>query len=143
MSNELILVSGANGYIGIHVVNELLKEGHRVRGTVRSVKDPKKIESLRALAKDIPDRLELVEADLEKPETWKSAVKGCTRVIHVASPLPVEMPSDEQELIRPAVAGVVNVLNAAVDEPSVKRVVLTSSGLTLYGLNVQGRSEFI
>lgn len=139
MSTELVLVSGANGYIGIHVVNLLLKEGHKVRGTVRSVQDPKKVESLRELAKDCPERLELVEADLEKPETWKNAVKGCDRVIHVASPLPVVMPTDEQELIRPAVAGVVNVLNAAVEEPSVKRVVLTSSGLTVYGLQPEGR----
>lgn len=36
--DDLVLVTGANGYIGSHVVDSLLEQGHRVRGTVRSPK---------------------------------------------------------------------------------------------------------
>lgn len=35
---DLVLVTGANGYIGSHIVDVLLEEGLRVRGTVRSTK---------------------------------------------------------------------------------------------------------
>jgi len=37
---------GASGYIALHVIDQLLKEGHKVRGTVRSLKGKKsKIKS--------------------------------------------------------------------------------------------------
>jgi len=37
-----VLVTGASGYIALHVINQLLKDGHKVRGTVRNLKDEKK-----------------------------------------------------------------------------------------------------
>ena len=36
--NDLVLVTGANGYIATHIVDTLLSEGYRVRGTVRGEK---------------------------------------------------------------------------------------------------------
>ena len=55
-------------------------------------------------------------------------------MIHVASPFPNENPRDEMEVIRPAVEGTKNVLEAcAKTKGAVKRVVLTSSGATIYG----------
>lgn len=55
-------------------------------------------------------------------------------MIHVASPFPNENPRDEMEVIRPAVEGTKNVLEAcAKTKGTVKRVVLTSSGATIYG----------
>ena len=57
-----------------------------------------------------------------------SAVKDCTYVIHVASPLPPKNPTDEMEIIGPAVEGTKNVLEAcAKTKGGVKRVVVTSS----------------
>lgn len=56
-------------------------------------------------------RLELVEADLLKPETWPAAVEGCTYVCHVASPFVFGVSKDEEDtLIKPAVDGTLNVL---------------------------------
>ncbi len=128
------LVTGASGYIALHTVDQLLKQGYFVRGTVRSLKDEKKTEPIRNLAKNTTGQLELVEADLLNGDSWKKAVESIDIILHIASPLPLANPSDEQEVIRPAVEGTLNVLNAALNT-SVKRVVVTSSGLAIMGYN--------
>ena len=122
------LVTGASGYIASHVVKQLLARGDtRVRGTVRDLNNEKKVTPLREMMPDARYPLELVEADLLNAESWKEAVKDCTYVYHIASPIPVEVPRDESVLVRPAVDGTVNVLSACAEAGSVKRVVLTSS----------------
>lgn len=124
--SDLVLVTGASGYLAIHIVKQLLALGYRVRGTVRSLKDEKKTAALKDLDKD--SKLELVEADLLNESSWIDAVKDCTYVLHTASPFPAERPKDENVLITPAVNGTLFVFRACVQEGSVvKRVVLTSS----------------
>ena len=76
--------------------------------------------------------LELVQADLSDRESWVEAVQGCTYVYHVASPFPGSSsdltPEQQQErIIKPAVDGTLNVLQACADVGGVKRVVVTSS----------------
>ena len=66
-----MLVTGASGYIATHVVKQLQEEGYRVRGTVRSLQDESKVKHLYNLCPDAKYKLELVEADLTKPETWE------------------------------------------------------------------------
>ena len=44
---KLVLVTGASGYVATHVAQQLLEAGHRVRGTVRSLKNEEKIKPLR------------------------------------------------------------------------------------------------
>ncbi|KHJ94146.1 hypothetical protein OESDEN_05931 [Oesophagostomum dentatum] len=65
----MVLVTGASGYIASHCVRLLLNEGYRVRGTVRSLKNEKKVAPIRQLQKD--NRLELVEADLMRSDGWE------------------------------------------------------------------------
>ena len=125
--STLVLVTGASGYLGGHVVREFLEHGYRVRGTVRSLANPKKVSHLRELGVRYAGRLELVEADLERDAGWNEAVAGCTFVEHVASPFPSAAPAHEDELIRPAVDGTLRVLRAASESGTVKRVVVTSS----------------
>lgn len=131
---DLVLVTGASGFIASHIVKLLLEQGYRVRGTVRSLNDKKKVEPLRRLVPELNHKLELVEADLLQEKCWFDAVKDCQYVIHTASPFPVEVPNDESLLIKPAVNGTNFVLNACVQEwTRVKRVVLTSSVAAIYG----------
>ncbi|MEZ0242873.1 MAG: SDR family oxidoreductase [Sphingomonas sp.] len=121
-----ILVTGGSGFVGGHVILQLLEAGHEVRTTVRNLaREPEIRETLKANAADTA-RLTFFAADLEKDEGWAEAVAGCDYVQHVASPFPINQPKDEQELIRPAVEGTLRVLRAA-SAAGVKRVVLTSS----------------
>ncbi|XP_071949449.1 uncharacterized protein [Antedon mediterranea] len=132
-----VLVTGASGYVGAHVVQQLQKAGHVVRGTVRSTKNEQKIKPLKELCPDAAHELELVEADLQKEDGWASAVADCSHVIHVASPFPANNPTNEEEVIRPAVDGTMVILKAAV-AAKVKRVVLTSSFVAVASFTKSG-----
>jgi nucleoside-diphosphate-sugar epimerase len=127
-ANTTVLVTGASGFIGLHCVLQLLQQGYRVRGTVRSRARAAEVrEAMEANADvDFGDRLEIVEADLTRDDGWADAVRGCTYGLHVASPFPNRAPEHEDELIKPAKEGTLRVLKASADA-GVKRVVVTSS----------------
>jgi nucleoside-diphosphate-sugar epimerase len=129
-----VLVTGGSGFVGSHVILQLLSAGHAVRTTVRSLT---REESVRAALKGsgaAPEpRLTFFAADLGRDDGWSDAVAGCDYVIHVASPMPAAAPKHEDDLIVPARDGALRVLKAARDA-GVRRVVLTSScGAVYYG----------
>lgn len=121
-----ILVTGATGFIAGHAIEALIKGGHEVRGTVRSLQDPARVAHLHQVAYALGGSLELVEADLSGDEGWDAATAGQEYVLHMASPFPATPPRDEAELVRPAVDGTRRVLEASV-RAGVRRVVMTSS----------------
>lgn len=130
-NSELVLVTGGSGAVGMNSILQLLQKGYTVRTTLR---DPgKKAEVIRMLkesgrraqVKSPEDDLSFIEADLSSDVNWEAALKGCTYVLHVASPTQVES-EGESEMISQAVDGVLRVLRAARNA-GVKRVVLTSS----------------
>lgn len=130
LEQDLVLVTGATGFVASHVIKTLLDQTkYRVKGTVRSLKDDRKIQPLKSL---FGDKLELVEADLLEESGWIEAVNGCKFVFHIASPFPANLPSDENQLIRPALRGTMIILKACVDA-GVKRVVLTGSCSSIFG----------
>lgn len=139
MHDELVLVTGGTGFIGVHCIVRLLAEGTRVRATVRT---PQRADDLRALVRlggADPAGLEIATADLLDDAGWPAAVRGATHVLHVASPFPARQPKDEDELIAPARDGAMRVLRAARDA-GVRRVVQTSSFAAIgYGRPHPGR----
>lgn len=141
MATHTVLVTGGSGFVGSHVILQLLEAGHSVRTTVRSLSREPEVRAALARADadaDAGERLTFFAADLEKDEGWAEAVAGCDYVQHVASPFPPAQPRDENELIRPAREGTLRVLRAARDA-GVKRVVVTSSFAAIgYG---QGQRE--
>ncbi|MFD2420032.1 NAD-dependent epimerase/dehydratase family protein [Amycolatopsis pigmentata] len=121
--DDLVLVTGGNGFAGSHMVARLLDGGYRVRTTIRSLD---RRAEVRAMVSDPAGRLDIVSADLSMDRGWADAVDGCAYVIHVASPFPATQPDNADDLIVPARDGALRVLRAARDG-GVKRVVLTSS----------------
>ena len=77
-----IMVTGASGYLGGHVVLEALNEGYQVRGSIRSlVKEQKLRNALEQAGADI-SRLELVELDLTKDDNWYEAMQDVDYLLH-------------------------------------------------------------
>lgn len=137
-----ILVTGASGYIASWIVRYLLEDGYTVRGTVRNPNKPKGLEHLHALAEAHPGRLTLPAADLLDQGSYAAAMDGCQLVMHTASPFLVGRIRDaEKQLIRPALDGTRNVLESVNSTPSVKRVVLTSSVVSVCGDNVDMKGK--
>ena len=131
MNEERVLVTGGSGFLGVYCIAALLQSGFRVRTTVRSLGREAEVRAMLAEAGSTPgEALSFAEADLMKDEGWAAAVEGCRYVQHVASPLPVAMPKDENELIAPAREGTLRVLRAARDA-GVERVVLLSSSAAI------------
>ena len=98
-----ILVTGGTGYIGGEVIDLLLARGHSVHTTVR---DAVKSEArLRARWPEAGERLKVFQADLMDDAGWAEANAGCDAVAHVASPFPLAVPKDKDELVVPAREG--------------------------------------
>ncbi|HDN81033.1 MAG TPA: NAD-dependent epimerase/dehydratase family protein [Chloroflexi bacterium] len=110
-----ILVTGATGFIGSHLVERLLTEGYQVRGMTRS---PEKARLLQAKG------VEPVIADLRDYGAVREAVRGATLVFHLGAIMSDWGPW--RLFYEVNVGGTRNVLKAAYEE-GVQRVVYTSS----------------
>lgn len=131
MEDRQVLVTGASGFIAKHCMVALARQGFRVRGTVR---DPAR--SADAVRRAVTDAaggafdITFVQADLERDDNWDAAVAGCSHVLHVASPFPIEQPKNRDEIVRPARDGALRVLRAAT-RAGIGRVVMTSSAVAI------------
>jgi len=127
MTKKLVVVTGGSGFIAVHIILQLLQQGFAVRTTVRSLQKTALIKEMLTNG-GVTDfsALSFAEADLTHDAHWAEVLRGATYAIHVASPTPNRVFKDENEMIQPAVEGVLRVLKAARDA-GVKRVVLTSA----------------
>ena len=129
-----ITVTGATGYVAGHVVHQLLERGATVHATVRDPSNEKKVGHLKKMGEELPGTLKLFKADLLVDGDFAEAIAGNEIVIHTASPFLVGKIKDPQKtLIDPALKGTRNVLNTVNATDTVKRVVLTSSVVAIFG----------
>jgi len=120
------LVTGGAGFIGSHIVDKLLSDGHRVR-----VLDDLSSGKLENLA-HVKDKVEFMKADIREREKVGKALQGINFVIHAAAwrSVPKSM-ADPIGYTDVNVLGTVNILDAAV-KAKAKRVVCVSSS-SVYG----------
>ncbi|XP_062020296.1 bifunctional dihydroflavonol 4-reductase/flavanone 4-reductase-like [Rosa rugosa] len=124
--SESVCVTGASGFVGSWLVMRLLERGYTVRATVRDPANTKKVKHLLDLPK-AATHLTLWKADLEEEGSFDEVIKGCTGVFHVATPMDFEPKDPENEVIKPAINGVLDIMKACLKAKTVRRLVFTSS----------------
>ena len=117
----MILITGGTGFIGRQLASDLLKKGLPVRLLVR---DPEK-------ARGFPGA-EIVQGDLQDPESLEKACKGVDKVIHLAALISYTKP--REELFRGNVQTTQNLLQAC---KKARKFIFASS------VAVYGEAEFV
>jgi dihydroflavonol-4-reductase len=135
---ERVLITGITGYIASHVAAKLVAKGYAIRGTVRNLAKGRRV--LDAMATEGVDisGIELVEANLGSDAGWRDAVKDCRYIQHIASPFPLEAPTDREALVPEARAGAQRVLENGLSAGA-ERIVMTSSLAAV--MNQPGRGK--
>ncbi len=121
------LVTGGAGFIGSHVVRELLKQGREVRVLAMKGENTKNIDGL---------DVEKVEGDVLDADSVKKALKGCNRLFHLAAIYALWLPN-RRKMYDVNVTGSQNILWAAYKQ-GVERVVYTSS-IAALGVSGDGK----
>lgn len=132
MARDLVLLTGATGFLGFRVLLETLEQGYQVRAAVRSEAKANTITTNQAFkALNRESQLSFVVVpDFLAPGAFDEAIQGVKYIIHVASPIPLGVPENvdfEKYFVQPAVQGTLGVLDSAKKTSSVKRIVVTSS----------------
>jgi NAD dependent epimerase/dehydratase len=127
-----VLVTGAGGFIGSHLTEQLVRDGHQVRALVRyNGRDDR--GNLGDLAPDIQNAIEVERGDLKDPGAVRRAVEGREWVFHlgalIAIPYSYHNPYD---VVQTNVLGTAHILDACRANSNLTRVILTSTS-EVYG----------
>ncbi|KAL0339343.1 UNVERIFIED_CONTAM: Vestitone reductase [Sesamum angustifolium] len=91
-----ICVTGGTGYLGSWTVKRLLEDGYSVNTTVRMDPEGKRDISYLINLPGASERLQIFDADLDRPDSFAPAIGGCVGVFHVAHPLDFEEKEAEE-----------------------------------------------
>ena len=129
--NSTILVTGADGFIGSHLTELLVREGYKVRAFVMY----NSFNSWGWLDKcddDVKGNFEVISGDIRDPHGVKQAMKGCDAVLHLAALIAIPFSYHSPDTyIETNVKGTLNVLQAA-RELNISRLIHTSTS-EVYG----------
>lgn len=125
------LVTGAGGFIGSHLTETLLREGHSVKAFVH-YNSRNTWGWLEACKAELASQLEIVAGNIRDPFSVKKAMAGCDIVLHLAALIAIPYSyTSPASYVDANISGTLNVLQAAL-ELGVKRVVHTSTS-EVYG----------
>lgn len=130
MSNK-VLVTGADGFIGSHLIEALLKEGRRVKAFVyyNSFNSWGWLDSL---PKEILNEIEVFSGDIRDPNGVREAMKGIDEVFHLAALIAIPFSYHSPDsYVDTNIKGTLNVLQAARDL-NTSRILVTSTS-EVYG----------
>ena len=143
----LYLVTGGAGFIGSNLVEELLRQGEKVRildnfstGKRENIAEVKGILQ-QEINSAVLDKLEIIEGDVRSYHIVREAVEGSDFILHQAAlpsvPRSVKDPLTTNEV---NVVGTLHILNAAKDA-SVNRIVYASSSSVYGDLEILPKTE--
>lgn len=135
VGNKKACVIGGTGFVASLLVKLLLEKGYAVNTTVRDPDNQKKVCHLHEL-QNLGD-LKIFKADLTDESSFDAPIAGCDLVFHLATPVNFASKDPENDMIKPAIQGVLNVLKACGKAKTVKRVVMTSSAAAVSINNLQ------
>lgn len=122
-----VAVTGASGYIGSWIVQDLLEQGYEVRACVRDASAPTKVAHLNALAsQSTTGSMSLIEADLMQPGSYDQAFAGAAAVIHAGAAVGYNKETP-QEVYDGCFTQNEHLIESVKSSGSVKRFVFTSS----------------
>lgn len=126
-----ILVTGANGFMGSHLTEELVKQGYQVKAfTFHHSFDA--MGRLDNLPSDIKEEIELVTGNIRDPNSVRSAMEGISSVFHLASLTSVSFSYQSPDsFVDTNIKGTLNVLQAAKSLDTEK--ILIASASDVYG----------
>lgn len=131
LSGTKVLVTGADGFIGSHMVERLVRLGADVRAFC-CYNSFNSWGWLDRCAPDVCDRFEVVMGDIRDPNGVRSAVDGCDTVFHLAALIAIPFSyRSPDSYVSTNISGTLNVLQAARDL-GVRRVLHTSTS-EVYG----------
>ncbi|MCJ7507927.1 MAG: SDR family NAD(P)-dependent oxidoreductase [candidate division Zixibacteria bacterium] len=131
MKNQKVLVTGAGGFVGSYLVEDLVKDGAEVRAFVHynSRNDWGMLEQL---DKRILREIEVVAGDMRDADTVRKIVNGCEVVYHLAALIGIPYSyHSPQDVVDTNIGGTLNILLAALNS-NVEKVVHTSTS-EVYG----------
>ncbi|MFC4768243.1 NAD-dependent 4,6-dehydratase LegB [Effusibacillus consociatus] len=136
IKNKKILVTGADGFIGSHLTEELVRQGYSVKAFVY-YNSFNSWGWLDHAPKEIRDHIEVFAGDIRDPYGVKQAMKGCDVVLHLAALIAIPYSYHSPDTyVDTNIKGTLNVLQAA-RELGVEKVVHTSTS------EVYGTAQFV
>ena len=126
-----VLVTGSDGFIGSHLVEELVKKGYEVKAFVY-YNSFNNWGWLDTLPKDIMDHVEVFAGDVRDPNGVREAMKGCDAVFHLAALIAIPFSYHSPDAyVDTNIKGTLNILQAARDLGTAR--VLVTSTSEVYG----------
>ena len=131
LGHDKILVTGAGGFIGSHLVEELLRREQRVRAFVRYSSNGG-IGCLQQLPPSLLRNLEVFHGDIRDSRAVRQAVAGCRRIYHLAALIGIPYSyTAPDSYVAVNIQGTLNILEAG-REREVERIIVTSTS-EVYG----------
>jgi NAD dependent epimerase/dehydratase len=136
MKSRKILVTGADGFIGSHLTETLLRTGYNVRAFVL-YNSFNSWGWLDHAAKDIRDELDIFAGDIRDPHGVRTAMQGCDTVLHLAALIGIPYSYHSPDTyVDTNITGTLNIIQAA-RELGVEKVIHTSTS------EVYGSARFV
>lgn len=122
-----ILVTGSDGFIGSHLVENLVKKGYKVKAFV-CYNSFNNWGWLDTLASDIMQHVEIFQGDIRDPHGVREAMRGCDAVFHLAALIAIPFSYHSPDTyVDTNIKGTLNVLQAARELGGIRTLVTSTS----------------